>query len=461
MSSSATAPRALQGAVLARRWRVGHKLGEGGMGEVFAADAVDASVAASAQAQRVAVKILRPEFVKDAHVRARFVEEGRTCTRLAHPNIARVIECAQSEDGTPFIVMELLDGVPLGAYTHSGGRVPVAQAVPILQGVLAGLASAHAVGVVHRDLKPDNVMLTRDASGAFTVKVLDFGIAKVIDVAGGVGFRTRTGALLGTPAYMSPEQARSARDVDQRSDLWSAGVLLYEMLTGREAFPAQTDFARLAAVLSVDPEPIDRIDPALAGLAPVLGKAMKKERNERFATAQEMAQALAAAVPSLGLRASGPPQPLARLPEQPARPREQSPLDARLPPGAEPGSLPNTMPTAGGAPPLPSGSGPAPIPIISFGSPGSPGSPASPGVPRTGGSGDTLASGQGGPIITEAPPNVEIAASLPFSGTLQSAGGRRSYAHPRSVGAGLAVVLVLVALVAGFLLGWATAVATR
>jgi serine/threonine-protein kinase len=449
--SSASVPRALPGAVLARRWRVGHKLGEGGMGEVFAADAVDASVAASAQAQRVAVKILRAEFMKDPHVRSRFVDEGRTCTRLAHPNIARVIECAQSEDGTPFIVMELLEGVPLGAYTHNGGRVPVAQAVPILQGVLAGLGSAHAVGIVHRDLKPDNVMLTRDAGGAFTVKVLDFGIAKVIDVAGGVGFRTRTGVLLGTPAYMSPEQARSARDVDQRSDLWSAGVLLYEMLTGREAFPAQTDFARLAAVLSVDPEPIDRVDPALAGLAPVLGKALKKDRNERFATAQEMAQALAAAVPSLGLRASGPPQPLARLPEQPARPREQPPLDARLPPGAEPGSLPTTMPTAGGAPPPPSGSGPAPIPIISLGAPA---------AHRTGSSGDTLASGQGGPVITEAPLNVEIAA-LPFSGTLQSAGGRRSYAARRSVGAGLAVVLVLVALVAGFLLGWATAVATR
>ena len=112
------------------------------------------------------------------------------------------------------------------------------------------------------------MFLTRDPSGTFVVKVLDFGIAKVMDVAGGMGSRTRTGMLLGTPAYMSPEQASSARDVDQRADLWSAGVLFYEMLTGRVAFPAPTEYARLAALLSVEPEPIERCDPSLAPLAP-------------------------------------------------------------------------------------------------------------------------------------------------------------------------------------------------
>src|SRR5580658_872478 len=413
--SSAAAPRSLAGTVLLRRWRVVRKL-------------------------------LRAEFVSDGHVRSRFLDEARTSIRLVHPNIARVLECAQAEDGTPFLVMDLLEGVPLGAYTHNGGRVPVPQAVPILQGVLAGLAAAHAAGVIHRDLKPDNVMLTRDASGAFTVKVLDFGIAKVMDVAGGLGTRTRTGALLGTPAFMSPEQTRSARDVDQRSDLWSAGVLLYEMLTGREAFPGATDFARLAAVTSTDPEPIDRVDPALAPLAPFMAKALKKDRNERFGSAQEMAHALTSAVPNLGLRPSGAPQPLARLPEQ-------VPLNARLPP--EPGSVPTTMPAAGAPAPAPV-SPPAPVPIV-IAAPLVMPSP----VPPRPGSGDTLASRGGPTAFTDPPTHIEIPSLLPFSGTLQSKGVRQSYAPRRSVGVGLVVVLVGVALVAGFLLGWATATAMR
>ena len=312
--ASVNAPRVLVGTVLARRWRIVRPLGNGAMGEVFAADPVDAAPGSPAGA-RVAVKVLRAEFVSDGHVRSRFIDEARTCMRLLHPNIVRVLECASAEDGTPFLVMELLDGVPLGAYTQNGGRVPLAQAVPILQGILAGLGAAHALGVVHRDLKPDNVLLTRDPGGTFVVKVVDFGIAKVIDVAGGMGFRTRTGMLLGTPAYMSPEQAKSARDVDQRADLWSAGVLFYEMLTGRPAFPAPTEFARLAALISVEPEAIERIDPSLAPLAPFLVGAVTKDRNERYATALDMARDLAAAVPQLGVRASGAPQPLARLPE--------------------------------------------------------------------------------------------------------------------------------------------------
>jgi len=416
--SSAGLPRSLEGVVFARRWKILRKLGEGGMGEVFAAEVVDAAGPPGAPSPRVALKILRAEFASDGHVRSRFVEEGRTCIRLIHPNIVRVAECSQADDGTPFFVMELLDGVPLGAYTKNGGRVPTAQAVPILQGVLAGLGAAHAVGIVHRDLKPDNVMLTRDGGGTFSVKVLDFGIAKVMDVAG--GFRTRTGALLGTPSYMSPEQARSARDVDQRADLWSAGILLYEMLTGREAFPAATEFARLAAVLSVEPEPVEQVDAALAPLAAFMAKALKKDRNERFASAQEMARALAVALPNLGLRPSGAPQPLARLPEQG--------LMARRPPD----------------PPM-STTAPASAP------------------PPRGTSGDTLAS-LGGPSITEAPPHVEIAShASAMGGTLPSIGveGRSQLFSRRAIPPWLVVALVAAALVAGFLLGWATAMSTR
>jgi serine/threonine protein kinase len=420
------APRVLVGTVLARRWKVLRRLGEGGMGEVFAAEAVDGQGPETSKsgAARVALKVLRPEFVGDGHVRSRFLDEARMCMRLVHPNIVRVLECAQADDGTPFLVMELLDGVPLGAYTQNGGRVPLAQAVPILQGILAGLAAAHALGIVHRDLKPDNVLLTREAGGTFVVKVLDFGIAKVMDVAGGMGFRTRTGMLLGTPAYMSPEQAKSARDVDQRADLWSAGVLFYEMLTGTLAFPAPTEFARLAALMSLEPEPIERIDPALAPLAPFIARALKKDRNERFASAHEMAHGLAAAVPHLGVRPSAAPRPLNRLPD----------VASILVLSPPPGSLTPPAAASAGSPTAPAVALPARPP------------------------GDTLAS-LAGPTVTEAPLLVEVmsGSTSPLGETLPSTGAKAHSYAPRGRGVApvLVVVLVVGALIAGFLLGWA------
>ena len=425
-------PRLSTGAVLARRWRIGAKLGEGGMGEVYAADPVGGG-------PRVAIKMLRPEFVADRDVLLRFLEEARTSMRLVHPNIVRVLEGTQAEDGAPFLVMELLDGVPLGAYTQNGGRVPLPQAVPILQGILAGLAAAHAEGVVHRDLKPDNVLLTRDASGTFVVKVLDFGIAKVMDAAGGMGSRTRSGVFLGTPAYMSPEQARSARDVDQRADLWSAGVLFYEMLTGRSAFPAPTEFARLAALLSSEPEPVQKIDPALAPLAGFFERALKKDRNERFSTAGEMARALSAAVPGIGGRASGPPIPLSRLPDVPSvfgPPGDPTPT-AASPPG--PGQTARSSKPPGKASPD--------MGQVMFHKPR--------------GGGGTLSSPVAAPVV-DPPVNVVIAPpkGAGFGETLPSKDGPRSSRSKkgstgRLVSVNLVIMLVLTALVAGFLLGWA------
>src|SRR5262245_48875634 len=171
----------LTGAVLSRRFRLVRLLGEGGMGAVYAAETVDGPVPmntplpgqAPAGSKRVAIKMLRPEFLGDIEVLNRFLEEARTCQRLIHPNILRVFECAQAEDGSPYIVMELLEGVPLSAYTANGGRVPALQAVTILQGMLAGLAAAHAQGIIHRDLKPENVFLAREPNGQFQVKLLD------------------------------------------------------------------------------------------------------------------------------------------------------------------------------------------------------------------------------------------------------------------------------------------------
>jgi serine/threonine-protein kinase len=394
--------RSLVGAVLSRRWRLVQKLGEGGMGEVYASEPV-------AGGPRVAIKILRPEYLGEAQILSRFLEEGRMCIRLIHPNIVRVYECAQAEDRSPYLVMELLEGVPLSAYTENGGRVPAPQAVPILQGILAGLAAAHAQGVVHRDLKPDNVFLTRDAGGTFVVKLLDFGVAKVMDVAGGMGNRTRTGMLLGTPAYMSPEQVKNARDVDPRADVWSAGVLFYEMLTGRVAFPAPTEFARLTAVLTSEPEVLERIDPALAPLGPIVARALKKNRDERFPSALEMARALVAAAPALGA------MPIARLPDV-AGIAVSSGVKATAPP---------TM-----------------------------GSPADALEPRQS-PGGTLASTPAVAFV-EPRPQIVVLEPAPASETLPSKDlpifGRR---FRRGIPPGIVVGLVAGALAAGFLLGWA------
>ncbi len=421
VSAEAAAARVLSGAVLSRRWRLLQKIGDGGMGEVYAAEPVDGGA-------RVAIKLLKPEFLGDPGVLARFLEEGGLCTRLIHPNIARMLECSSAEDGSPYLVMELLEGVPLAAYMQNGARIPLAQAVPILQGILAGLAAAHAQGVVHRDLKPDNVFLTRGPGGTFVVKVLDFGIAKVMDAAGGMGSRTRTGMLLGTPAYMSPEQVRSPRDVDARADLWSAGVMFYEMLTGRVAFPAPTEYARLAAVLGSEPEPIERVDPALAPVGPFLVRVLMKNRDDRFPTALEMARALVAAVPhAVSSDVQG--NALSRLPE--------------VAPVFGP------QPVAG----VPSTSSMRDAPVAQAPAPAT--AAAGDGGQRGGG---TLASAAGRAVADPAPQVVVMPAAASVGGTLPSRdlpilGGPGA----RGVPAWIVALLVIAALGAGFMLGWAAA----
>lgn len=281
------AAEALVGATLAQ-YVLKRLIGVGGMGAVYEST--------SPEGQPVAVKVLSPDYQHDAEIKRRFIEEGRRCCRLVHPNIVRVFEAGEAPDGTPYIVMELLDGIPLGGYVRSGARIPMRQAATMIQGVLAGLGAAHAQGIVHRNLKPENIVLAREEGGAFTSKILDFGIAKVMDAAGGMGSKTRTGALLGTPAYMSPEQIKNTTEVDARADLWSAAVLLYEMLTGRVAFPAPTEYARLSAVLNTNPQPLESIDPELSRLSAFMQLALQKDRVNRYHSALEMARALGAAL---------------------------------------------------------------------------------------------------------------------------------------------------------------------
>jgi eukaryotic-like serine/threonine-protein kinase len=425
----------LVGAILSQKYPLKRLIGSGGMGSVYESQSPE-------DGKRLAIKVLAVEYLHEEDVKLRFLDEGRMCQRLIHPNIVRVFDTAQAEDGTPYIVMEMLDGVPLSAYTRSGVRVPMPQAAAILQGILAGLGAAHAQAIVHRDLKPENVVLARDpAGGAFAAKILDFGIAKVMDAAGGMGSKTRTGVLLGTPAYMSPEQIKNAKEVDARTDLWSAGVMLYEMLTGRVAFPAPTEYARLSAVLNNNPPPLESVDPQLSRLSAFVQLAMQKDREKRFQTALEMSRALTAAVGAadVGPTTSASPgaSPLSRLPDVPS---------VWMPVGL--------APNAAGAPTGRVPSAPPPAATQTNPPPG-PGADAT--MPSKG-PGGTLASKMGHSPSGH-PPAPHVAIIGASHGTLPSenlpmfapARGKRGIA------VSVVVVLVLLGIVAGFLLGLAAA----
>ena len=275
----------LVGAVLNGRWRLLKLLGEGGMGAVFEADSM------RGEGKR-AIKLLHPEFSKEEQILQRFFAEAQTSQSLQHPNIARTFESGRAEDGTPYLVMELLQGMPLSSWIDAGQPIPPAQAGPIIHSVLQALHVAHARRIVHRDMKPDNLFMTRDAAGQYVVKVLDFGIAKVMDAAGGMGNKTRTGVLLGTPGYMSPEQIKNSKAVDARSDLWAVGIIFYEMLTCRLPYEAENEFARLTAVLTDDAKPIEAVMPQLAAWSGFFRRALAREAVDRFQTAEEMAQAI-------------------------------------------------------------------------------------------------------------------------------------------------------------------------
>ena len=296
-----------------------------------------------------AIKLLHQEFVKEDQILQRFYAEAQATRALAHPNIAQVIDSATAEDGTPYLVMELLVGTPLSGYMENGNAIPPSHAGPIIYGVLQALSLAHGRGIVHRDLKPDNLFLVRDARGAFVVKVLDFGIAKVMDVAGGMGQKTRTGVLLGTPGYMSPEQIKNSKGVDPRTDLWSVGIILYEMLTARQPFPADNEFARLTAVLTEDVVPIEKVAPQLAGWSGFFKRALAKEPGQRFQTADEMAQAVSSMAHSGTYHPPGGP-PAPQQPQHQAAPPTQGPQNPRA---GQYGTVPSMQAYPGPSAPAP------------------------------------------------------------------------------------------------------------
>lgn len=267
------------------RYRIDGRLGDGAMANVFRA--FDPGIG-----RTVAIKVLKPEYGRDPELGERFMREARAAGALNHPNIATIYDVGQA-DGIAYIAMELIEGQSLDVVLQAQGRLPYERVLALGQQLAAALDYAHKAGVVHRDVKPSNILLSADGR---TVKLLDFGVARIgdIDVSGAEGqlARTQAGQMIGTPRYMSPEQALGI-PVDRRSDLFSLGVVLYEMVTGKVAFPAM-GLATLAIQIAQERvEPIARsAADCPPGLRFVIDKLLAKKPERRFADGQAVFKAL-------------------------------------------------------------------------------------------------------------------------------------------------------------------------
>ena len=238
-------------------------------------------------------KSLLPGALTSAEVVSRFVREARAAVKIKSQHVARVIDVSQLEDGSPYMVMEYLDGMDLSEWLEKRGPLAVAQAVDFVLQACDALAQAHVLGIVHRDLKPANLFRVKSPDGSDLVKVLDFGISKMQSQEGGHSL-TRTNALMGSPFYMSPEQLMASKTVDARSDIWSIGIILFELLAGRPPFHAEA-ITELAIKIANEPPPSlssNRSD-VPKGVADAIAKCLEKQREARFADVGELATALA------------------------------------------------------------------------------------------------------------------------------------------------------------------------
>jgi serine/threonine-protein kinase len=269
----------LLGVTLGDAYQVVRMVGEGGMGKVYEARHTRLSN------KRFAVKMLHPEYARQPEVVARFQREAEAASGIAHPNVLDVYDVHHTEDGRPYMVGEFLEGEEFGEFLERAGKIPAGLAVHIARQICQALGAAHARGVVHRDMKPENVFLTGPL-GHPTVKVIDFGISKVGDAAGTA--LTRTGMIMGTPSYMAPEQARGEK-VDHRADIYAVGGILYRALTGQKPFDSDDPSATLTRVLTEEPERPRAIDPSIPqALELVIQRAMAKEPQDRHSSMAEL-----------------------------------------------------------------------------------------------------------------------------------------------------------------------------
>jgi serine/threonine-protein kinase len=270
-------------------YRVTGLIGEGGMGVVYAAEH-------PAIGRRAAVKILRSGLTDNPDIMRRFFNEARAANAIRHPGIVEVFDSGTLPSGVSYIVMELLDGESLAARLRKAGKLPPAEARALAAQMASVLAAAHAAGIVHRDLKPDNLFLVADDRDpdAEIVKVLDFGIAKLgIDAAHDAKFRTRTGAVMGTPSYMSPEQCRGTKEVDHRTDIYALGVILYEMVCGRPPFVSEGFGEMVHLHISEPPPPPRTVNPTVpADLETIIMSCLVKNPDQRTQTMAELYERL-------------------------------------------------------------------------------------------------------------------------------------------------------------------------
>jgi eukaryotic-like serine/threonine-protein kinase len=272
------------GNVLLGKYRIERTLGEGGMGVVALAHHIQLD-------QPVAIKFLRPEVVANQQVVKRFLREAQAAVKLKSEHVCKVYDVGTLENGSPYMVMEFMEGMELGDLARERGRLTPGEVVEFVLQACDALAEAHALGIVHRDIKPSNLFVTRRPDGSAMLKVLDFGISKAPASTELDAELTSTQAVMGTPAYMSPEQMRASKHVDGRTDIWALGVVLYELIEGSRPFPGRA-FSELCLQVGMDPTP--PMGAALSpGLEAVVARCLEKEPGRRFGNVAELAAALA------------------------------------------------------------------------------------------------------------------------------------------------------------------------
>lgn len=277
-----------QGEVIADKYQVEGVIGEGGMGLVVSAWHLGLR-------QRVAIKLLLTDGgMLEAAAIERFQREARAAARIRSEHVCRVLDVGMLPNGTPYLVMEFLEGCDLADELARRGCLPAVEAVGYVLEACEALAEAHVAGIIHRDLKPANLFLARRASGTRCLKLLDFGVSKSLGESSLSHYAlTKTAAVVGSPLYMSPEQLNSAKDVDARTDIWSLGALTYELVAGRPPFHGETIGQLVNAVLNGEPPTFKELGiTAPGGLEAALRKALAKKREERFASVGEFATAL-------------------------------------------------------------------------------------------------------------------------------------------------------------------------